>query len=182
MAVKAALLARARRGQTFLRPGGVLGRDPGTGGVVNEDRLLSVVQRLTETLTLGDLDHTLSRITKAAVESLPETDYASITVLHAGGRLEMAAPTEEVLWGLDAAQYELREGPCYEAAEESLHVASPDLACDINPAALSIRMRSRSVGSAIWGRSASCSDIRQRRRSIVRGRSRISAKRSGPAP
>ena len=92
--------------------------------------MLTVAQRLMETLTPGDLDHTLSRITAAAVESLPDTDYASITILHADGRLETVAPTDELLRGVDAAQYDLREGPCYEAAEDSVHVVSPDLARD----------------------------------------------------
>jgi hypothetical protein len=106
------------------------GRDSGTGGVVDEDRLLTVARRLMETLTPGDLDHTLSRITAAAVETLPETDYASITVLHADGRLKTVAPTDKFLWGLDEAQYGLRQGPCYEAAADAVHVVSPDLARD----------------------------------------------------
>jgi hypothetical protein len=45
-------------------------------------------------------------------------------------RLETVAPTDDALWGVDAKQYELREGPCYEAAEDSVHVVSPDLARD----------------------------------------------------
>lgn len=97
---------------------------------MNEDQLLNLAQRLGKTLTPGDLDHTLSRITAAAVEALPETEYASITILHSDGRLETVAPTNEFLWDLDAAQYELREGPCYDAAADSVHVASPDLARD----------------------------------------------------
>ncbi len=97
---------------------------------MNDDRLLAMAQRLMTTLTPGDLDHTLSRITAAAVEALPETDCASITILHADGRLETVAPTNDVLWGVDAAQYELREGPCYQAAADAMHVASPDLARD----------------------------------------------------
>ncbi|HET6738022.1 MAG TPA: GAF and ANTAR domain-containing protein [Kribbella sp.] len=97
---------------------------------MNDDRLLAVAQHLMESLTPGDLDHTLGRITTAAVESLPETDCASITILHADGRLETVAPTDDLLWGVDAAQYELREGPCYEAAADAVHVASPDLARD----------------------------------------------------
>jgi hypothetical protein len=104
--------------------------DSGTGCGVNEDQLLNLAQRLGKTLTPGDLDHTLSRITAAAVEALPETDYASITILHADGRLETAAPTDAFLLALDEAQYELREGPCYEAAADAVHVASPDLARD----------------------------------------------------
>ncbi|MEV5961506.1 hypothetical protein AB0L70_07055, partial [Kribbella sp. NPDC051952] len=74
---------------------------------------LETMQRLSKSLTPGDLDHTLSRITQAAVEVLPSVDFASITVLHADGRLETSAPTDKLLWNLDAAQYELREGPCY---------------------------------------------------------------------
>jgi hypothetical protein len=34
------------------------------------------------------------------------------------------------LWGVDAAQYELQEGPCYDAAVDSVHVLAPDLATD----------------------------------------------------
>jgi hypothetical protein len=97
---------------------------------VNDDLLLAMAQRLAMSLTPGDLDHTLSRITAAAVEALPETDYASITILHADGRLETVAPTDDLLWGVDAAQYELHEGPCYEAAADAVHVTSPDLARD----------------------------------------------------
>lgn len=97
---------------------------------MDDDGLLDLAQRLAKTLTPGDLDHTLSRITAAAVETLPDTEYASITILHRDGRLETAAPTDDMLWGLDAAQYELREGPCYEAAADAVHVAAPDLAHD----------------------------------------------------
>jgi hypothetical protein len=35
-----------------------------------------------------------------------------------------------MLLGLDAAQYELREGPCYDAAVDQLYVSSPNLAAD----------------------------------------------------
>ncbi|MFG1817714.1 GAF and ANTAR domain-containing protein [Kribbella sp. NPDC049174] len=97
---------------------------------MTDDRLLDVAQRMAKTLTPGDLDHTLSQITAAAVESLPDTDYASITILHKDGRLETAAPTDDFILDLDAAQYELREGPCYEAAADEVHVAAPDLAHD----------------------------------------------------
>ena len=93
-------------------------------------RLIEAAQQLSRTLTPGDLDHTLSRITAAAVEVLPDVEYASITVKHSDGRLETVAPTDDVLWGVDAAQYELQEGPCYQAATDSVHVISPDLAVD----------------------------------------------------
>ena len=110
--------------------GGIQAGNAGTGGAVNDDRLLDLAQRMARTLTPGDLDHTLGRITAAAVESLPDTDYASITILHSDGRLETAAPTDELLWGVDAAQYQLREGPCYDAAAGAVHIVASDLARD----------------------------------------------------
>lgn len=94
------------------------------------DRLLEQAERLSMTLTPGDLDHTLARITAAAVELLPEVDYASMTILHADGRVDTVAPTDELLRTVDAAQYALREGPCYDAAAESVHVISPYLDSD----------------------------------------------------
>lgn len=97
---------------------------------MKDEELIEAAQRLSKSLTPGDLDHTLRRITAAAVEVLPEVEYASITVKHGDGRLETAAPTDDRLWGVDAAQYELREGPCYAAAVDSVHVLSPDLAAD----------------------------------------------------
>jgi hypothetical protein len=90
-------------------------------------QLLEQAERLSKALTPGDLDHTLERITAAAVDVLAEVDYASITILHFDGRLETVAPTDELLWGVDAAQYELREGPCYDAAADAVHVVSPYL-------------------------------------------------------
>ncbi len=92
--------------------------------------LIEAAGRLAKSLTPGDLDHTLSRITAAAVEVLPEVEYASITVKHSDGKLETVAPTDDLLWGVDAAQYDLQEGPCYQAATETVHVISPDLAND----------------------------------------------------
>lgn len=99
--------------------------------MVSEDAaMVEASRRLAAALTPGDLDKTLQRITAAAVEVLDDVDYASITVKHANGRLETAAPTDESIVELDAAQYELREGPCYEAAVDSAHVTAPDLAND----------------------------------------------------
>jgi hypothetical protein len=97
---------------------------------MTDERVLDTLRRLAEGLSPGDLDHTLERITAAAVAELPGVHYASITVKHADGRLETAAPTDDMLLGLDAAQYDLREGPCYEAAAEEAYVVSPHLAAD----------------------------------------------------
>ncbi|HEX4977812.1 MAG TPA: GAF and ANTAR domain-containing protein [Nocardioides sp.] len=92
--------------------------------------VLDSMERLRRTLTPGDLDHTLRQIVHAAVEVLPRVDRASITVRHDDGRLETAQPSDDDLLTLDVAQYELREGPCYEAATDTVHAIAPDLATD----------------------------------------------------
>jgi hypothetical protein len=97
---------------------------------VDPTELLEISRRLSAALTPADLDQTLSAITSAAVEVLPDVRYASITVKHADGRLQTFAPTDEVITELDAAQYDLQEGPCYEAAVETAHFTAPYLADD----------------------------------------------------
>lgn len=92
--------------------------------------IVEVARRLAGVLGPGDLDSTLRQITTAAVEVLPEVHYASITVRHSDDRLETVSPTADILKPVDAAQYELREGPCYYAAVDSVHITSPDLAAD----------------------------------------------------
>ena len=97
---------------------------------MEHDDIVDVARRLADALTPADLDTTLRQITAAAVEVLPEVQYASITIKRSDGRLETAAQTDDLLLPLDAAQYELREGPCYYAAVDSVHITSPDLAAD----------------------------------------------------
>ena len=95
-----------------------------------DETVLDSMDRLRRTLTPGDLDHTLRQIVQAAVEVLPQVDRASITVRHDDGRLETAQPSDDELLHLDTAQYDLREGPCYAAATDEVHVIAPDLAAD----------------------------------------------------
>ena len=97
---------------------------------MDNEAVLDTVNRLAQAMSPGDLDQTLRNITTSAVEVLPEVGQASITVLHEDGTLATAAETADVLLELDARQYDLREGPCYEAATARSHVVSPDLASD----------------------------------------------------
>lgn len=97
---------------------------------MDEADVVRMARELSSRLTPGDLEQTLRRTTEAAVEVLPEVHYASITVRHPDGTLDTVAPTSDVLLGIDAAQYELREGPCYDAAVDVAHRTSPDLAND----------------------------------------------------
>jgi hypothetical protein len=97
---------------------------------VQNEEMLEASRRLSAALTPADLDETLAKITAAAVEVLPDVKHASITIKHADGRLETIAPTDDFLCEVDAAQYELQEGPCYEAATHSVHITAPHLADD----------------------------------------------------
>jgi hypothetical protein len=97
---------------------------------MTDSRVLDAARRLREALTPADLDQTLANITAAAVEVLPDVQLASVTIKHADGRLDTYAPTDQVLCDVDAAQYDLQEGPCYEAATDTVHVTAPNLASD----------------------------------------------------
>jgi ANTAR domain/GAF domain len=97
---------------------------------MTNDGVIDAVHRLARTLRPGDLDQTLRSITSGAVEVLPDVDEASISVLREDGWLTTVAETSDVILELDARQYELEEGPCYQAAVETSHVISPDLAND----------------------------------------------------
>ncbi len=95
-----------------------------------DPEILKASRHLSEALAPGDLDATLGSITRAAVEVVPNVAFASITVKHGDGRLSTSAPTDPSVLALDAAQYKFQEGPCYEAATETVHVTSPYLADD----------------------------------------------------
>ena len=97
---------------------------------MNTSDFIDLSRRLRSALTPADLDETLANITAAAVEVLPDVQYSSITISHSDGRLETAAPTHDFLLDLDAAQYDLREGPCYDAATDTVHASAPHLATD----------------------------------------------------
>ena len=97
----------------------------------------------------GDLDATLEGITAAAVELLPDVDYASISVRH-DDRIETVGPTHDLILPIDAAQYSLQEGPCYEAATDTPHVVAPQLADDprfprYGPVAAEVGIRSQAA-------------------------------------
>lgn len=97
---------------------------------MTHDDLLATMQRFSEAISPGDLDHTLRQVTEAAVQVLPGVHYANITIRHEDGRLETVAPTDDLLLVVDAAQFELQEGPCYDAATDTPYVTSPHLAAD----------------------------------------------------
>jgi len=66
----------------------------------------------------GGLHETLVRITATAKASIPNVDLASISIHdRVTDEIKTVAPTDALAEQLDAWQYELREGPCYEVIE-----------------------------------------------------------------
>jgi hypothetical protein len=121
---------------------------------MENETLLEAARRLRERLRPADLDATLRQITTAAVELLPDVSYSSISVLRSDGTLSTAAPTDDLLIRLDAEQYRLQEGPCYEAATNPAHVVSHDLGADerfprFGPAAVAEGIRAQ-VGARLF--------------------------------
>lgn len=72
----------------------------------------------------------LAALTQGAVDAIPGADYSSISTRRRDGTLETSAATDPLVDKLDAWQYELREGPCYEAATSEVFTASFDMSCD----------------------------------------------------
>jgi hypothetical protein len=77
-----------------------------------------------------DVSKTLAALTRAACDSIPGADYASITIVHDDGRVETVGPTANVVAEADLIQAELREGPCFDAATEDESFVSEDLGQD----------------------------------------------------
>ena len=80
---------------------------------------------------------------------IPQVDYANITINHyQAGELETVAPTDPMLFKLDQVQAKFREGPCYQAATQQVHVICPNLGNDerfpnYGPAAVRLGIRSQ---------------------------------------
>jgi GAF domain-containing protein len=78
----------------------------------------------------GEVALTLQAVTACATDSIESADYASISVRHGDGRLETLAPTDALVRRVDLLQFELSEGPCYDAVEATTVTLSDDLARD----------------------------------------------------
>lgn len=71
---------------------------------------------------------TLDTIVEWAVQTIDGCDHAGILAVAGGGDVTSAAATDEVVRRSDAAQDELREGPCYDALREGATFEIPDMA------------------------------------------------------
>lgn len=74
----------------------------------------------------GDVQETAEQVIATALTVL-DADFASITMIRRGQRLETIASTDPIAEGLDQLQYDLREGPCYDASWRGQTMLSPNL-------------------------------------------------------
>lgn len=90
-------------------------------------------RQLTEIAALLHADQdapvTEDRIVQQAVDLLPETESASLTI-RSHGKYKSPSATTSNATRLDELQYELNEGPCLEAATEYSWLRSGDVAHD----------------------------------------------------
>jgi len=77
----------------------------------------------------GDPVETAEQVIATAVQVL-EANHASITMIRRSQRLETLAPTDPMVTQLDLLQYEMREGPCYDASWRGETLLSPELGSD----------------------------------------------------
>lgn len=64
---------------------------------------------------IRETEEVLRMIAQVAVTSLPGIDHAGVSLSFKDGRIETQAGTGDLVWQLDALQYELGEGPCVDA-------------------------------------------------------------------
>jgi len=64
------------------------------------------------------LDETLRAIVEAAQDAVPGMNHVGISLSHRNGKIETLAGTDELVWDLDAVQYDLDEGPCVSSVKE----------------------------------------------------------------
>jgi DNA-binding NarL/FixJ family response regulator len=73
------------------------------------------------------LEEGLQRIAEAAARSIPGFSHAGISLLTRGGREVTKAATDDLVWKLDALQYDLNEGPCVDAMHGPTVVVAPHI-------------------------------------------------------
>ncbi|RZT87277.1 GAF domain-containing protein [Pseudonocardia sediminis] len=83
--------------------------------------------------SIDDLDHTVTQIVVAAVQTVPGADAGGISLTYGSGRIDSRSPSGDDVLRLDRLQTELHEGPCITAIDqppENGVVVARDLAAD----------------------------------------------------
>jgi hypothetical protein len=93
-----------------------------------DQHLVNVMNAVAASLSQpSDVEETLIRITRTALETVPGAHYVSISVRHPDGRLDVVAPTDPLITQIDDLQYELREGPSYDVVTDDEWIVSADV-------------------------------------------------------
>ncbi len=93
-------------------------------------RALDMAARIADSVSGEDLDDTLQSLTRAAVETLPGVDDATISIRHQDGSLRSYGFTTDYLRELDSWQFEFSEGPCYDGVTHNALTVCGDLRND----------------------------------------------------
>ncbi len=88
--------------------------------------LAGLVERLHQA---PDPQRTAEEVVTYAREQLG-ADFAGISLIRSGGRLQTVAPTDPIVEAADQLQYELGEGPCHDSAWQGATMVCQDLAAD----------------------------------------------------
>lgn len=97
---------------------------------MDDSTLARELARLVERLHHApDPVRTAEEVVTYAREQL-SADFAGISLIRSGGRLQTVAPTDPLVEAADHLQYELREGPCQDSAWQGSTMISQDLAAD----------------------------------------------------
>jgi ANTAR domain-containing protein len=98
------------------------GRIVGTVPQVDLRDVAVAMQALSHETAGGRPQRPLERLVSVAVERVPGTRWASVSLLR-GGRFTTPAATDDIAEQADAMQYELGSGPCVDAAlDDSVYV------------------------------------------------------------
>jgi len=96
------------------------------------------------------LEQTMDALVAAAVAAIPGADAGGITeVQRRGGRVKVRFATDQLVKDLDAAQEDLGEGPCMDAAYRHRTVRVKDFATEQRWPAFAARARDCGVGSML---------------------------------
>ncbi len=93
-------------------------------------RAMVMAARIADSVSGKDLDDTLQSLTRAAVETLPGVDDATISIRHQDGSLRSYGYTDDYLRELDSWQFEHTEGPCFDGVTHNAFTVCGDLRND----------------------------------------------------
>lgn len=89
----------------------------------------AIAQAVRDMAAAPTVDSTLDRAVELCMEALPSCDLAGVSVLDGHGVRTLAA-SNELLRRIDDLQFDLAQGPCYDALRNHEVVTSQDLATD----------------------------------------------------